>query len=154
MQQGNYVQTKKSKLNTFFSISYQKDFIIGKPQESNGLKELEAEYGQDRINFTFSRISIKSNKNLSQSMNSEVKYLRFGLEGSFVFPLNGAEGSSFDELINLEGQFYWKIPGTPSLIFHSSLGWLGHDYYNIYFNESTFIFRIGLAASIITGFGA
>ncbi len=154
LQQGTYRVFNSKKINNYFRLSYQHDFIIGEVDVETGLKELEGEYGQDRIHLKFASHRIRSAKSLETSSNSDLNIVRWGVNSTLVLQTNGVSFSNLTEAINAEAFIYWKMKSTPSLWFTGSVGWLGHDYYNIYFRESTFIVRVGLAASISAGFSS
>ncbi len=143
--------------NYFIKLGYQHDFIIDEFTPKGERKELEGDYGQDRINFEFSFSKVcprkEKVKNSESLKESDKQFWRAVIDGSLVFPTNGVRFDKFSDCFNIEGKIYWKIPYTPNFMLMSSLGWLGHDYYNIYFNESTFIFRIGIAAAFNIGSG-
>jgi hypothetical protein len=165
-----------SGFNNFARLGFQHDYIIDDFSEENQKKQLEGQYGQDRINFQVSfsrkkdfktkkdkqkererpvRNTRKSTKNehLVSLKEAYKNYWRFVIEGSWVLETNGVQFEKLNQAINIEAKYYWKIPYTPNFMFMGSFGWLGHDYYNIYFEESTFILRAGIAASLSIGAG-
>ena len=81
--------------------------------------------------------------------NEEERY-RVVLEGMFVLD-NLFKGMKIDinakQYLNAELKFYKKIPGSENTAFFLSLGYMGYDYYNIYFDKPYSFARIGLAAS-------
>jgi hypothetical protein len=167
--EGNYMYgriyySKQRAFNYYGKIGYQHDFIIGDSKDINpvtGKKALVKEYGQDRINFelSFSRYKKRDIENfnkihdegkkqqkLSSYEDSPFKFYRVMLEGSFI--------QAGKLRLNLEAKGYIKFNYSPNFMFTVQAGWLGHDYYNIYFNEQTWVFRIGLAAAFLAGPGS
>lgn len=159
--------------NWFLRFGYQHDYIIDDFSLENQKKQLEGQYGQDRINFElsiskrskflkkklFGKSKIKTETQVKQLKKSRLAFLqksysnywRISLVSSFILETNGVDFDKLNQGLNVELKGYWKIPYTPNFMLMSSFGWLGHDYYNIYFEESTSIFRAGIAASLNIG---
>ena len=45
----------------------------------------------------------------------------------------------------MDVSYYWRIPSTPNASFFASTGYYGSDPYNIYYPDSYFFGRAGLA---------
>ena len=147
-------------IDMYIKLGLQADHIINKKEPRNpntGERALKNQYGQWRTNFELS-ISRRADRETPASADkierkkksislseSRFKYNRLMLDGSIVF-INGLK-------TNIELKYYHKIPWSPNFMITAQAGWLGHDYYNIYFNEQTFVFRIGLAAKFQVGSG-
>jgi hypothetical protein len=52
----------------------------------------------------------------------------------------------WDKMVNAELKIYRKIGNSPNTSWFLSAGYIGHDYYNVYFEHSYPVFRFGLAA--------
>lgn len=50
------------------------------------------------------------------------------------------------KMFNAELKIYRKIGNSPNTSWFLSAGYIGHDYYNVYFDENYPVFRFGLAA--------
>jgi len=148
--------------NLYGRIGFQYDDILNEGTDdinpATGELALKDEYGQKRINLEVSntfyilkKLTGKdgTRKQLREEASREESffhYFRFIFEGSYIF-LEGKDA------VNAELKGYWKIPYSPNFLLTAQAGWLGHDYYNIYFTQQTWVFRIGIAAALIAGPG-
>lgn len=55
--------------------------------------------------------------------------------------------AKWNHYFNIELKYYRKIQGSENTAFFGSVGYMGHDYYNIYFYQPYPFIRVGLAAS-------
>jgi hypothetical protein len=135
--------------NWYTRIGFQRDYIIGERDVETGKKELENEYGIYRMNFewSFTKKTSRKAKSALSLEESPYRISRIMLRGSVV------RVPSEELRLNMEAQYYWKLPFAPHFFLTAAAGWLGHDYYNIYFNEQTAFVRAGLAATIVAGAG-
>jgi len=112
------------------------------------------QFGKIRFNYIFSdskytSLLIKRTRR-TQTAQSTQELWRTVLEGMVIadsdylgYPLTNVE---WYQRFNVELKIYRKIKNSHNTSIFVSAGYLGHDYYNIHFQEHYPIFRIGLAA--------
>jgi len=142
------LKPKKYSTNMYLSVRYQQDFIIGPTNPETNEKELENEYGRHRLNIeaSFAKYTSRDSSKKSYS-DSKFNYHRFIVDGALVYV------PSRNVRLNMEAKYYYKIPWSPNFLLTAQAGWLGHDCYNIYFNEQTGFVRIGIAVALMAGSG-
>ncbi len=142
-----------SRLGVEFHVSYPDEFKI------MGL------YGSNRLNFNLAGLFIpvtqeyfkinRNGKSLYQPAGSTSPKEKFRLELNSTFILDQnynfllANGSitpaGFKRRLNTKLTFYQRFAGTESSAFFVQAGYSGSDHYNIYFAQSAWFFRFGLA---------
>lgn len=156
---------KDRSFNNYIKFGLQKDFVIGDEKDinpTNGEKALVQEYGQFRANFelSFSRYKFKDWGDIKNISDTDKRHRKFNSyqESPFYFFRYLIDGSVIRAdgkwRLNAELKGYIKIAYSPNFLITAQAGWLGHDYYNIYFNEQTWVFRIGVAAAFLAGPGS
>jgi hypothetical protein len=108
-------------------------------------------FGKFRLNYhyaytRFARIVnklMRGNVQERTEVTEEEKY-RVVISGMFILENIDAK---WNQYFNLELKYYRKIQGSENAAFFGSVGYMGHDYYNIYFYQPYPFIRIGLAAS-------
>ena len=109
-------------------------------------------FGFARVNFRFAEVINRFRKRTPGvgSTRAFEERLRTAIEGTLVIDNIKTEGDFLEQSskrLNIELFIYYKIKDSPNTALFISAGWLGHDYYNIYFIESKPMFRFGVAAS-------
>lgn len=112
---------------------------------------LKSSYGDRRINLQLGYIRVKNywSKYKGQKLTNY-----FEEKDRMVFDLTFIAGerdrglSAFEKRINAAIQYYWRIKGSPNSSFFASAGYYGSDPYNIYYANSYFYFRAGIALGI------
>ncbi|RYF97220.1 MAG: hypothetical protein EOO00_00755 [Chitinophagaceae bacterium] len=108
-------------------------------------------FGKLRVNYhyaytRFARIVNKRTRNAvpqSSEITEEEKY-RLVISGMFIVDNITAK---WNQYFNVEVKYYRKIQGSENAAFFGSVGYMGHDYYNVYFYQPYPFVRIGIAAS-------
>jgi hypothetical protein len=110
---------------------------------------LKSSYGNQRINFTLGYISVINYWNEYRGRRLSNYY--FGEKYRVVFNATYIAGnrdrglSVLHKRINADINYYWRIPGSPNTSLFASTGYYGSDPYNIYYGNSYFFFRTGIA---------
>ena len=141
-------------------ISGNRYFKIGLEAHSGLIEDFDEEalrkfFPQARLNI---RIADSDNmvkfinvvtRSLNRPVESSQELWRVVLDGMFVLdkfiPASEYEGEWYRNF-NAEMKVYRKIKNSPNTSFFFSAGYIGHDYYNIYFRDYYPVFRLGLAA--------
>lgn len=102
---------------------------------------LQDRYGFMRLNYRFynSRFFYRKTRERTEEL------WRLAIEGTFIF--GEIESDAFWSRLNLESKLFFKIPSSQNFALFASLGWIGQDSYNIYFENSYWLGRIGITAS-------
>jgi hypothetical protein len=111
---------------------------------------LRNSYGKTRVNGQLGWIWVK---NYSEHINKidvgRECYLketdRFVLNTTFITGNRTRGLNKFEKRINLDANYYVRIPTSPNAAGFLCLGYYGSDPYNIYYENNYFYFRMGLA---------
>jgi hypothetical protein len=111
---------------------------------------LRSSYGNTRINIQLGQIWVKSySERIDKVEVGEECFLketdRFVLNSTLITGPRTRGLDKFKKRLNLEGNYYKRIPTSPNAAVFASAGYYGSDPYNIYFENSYFYFRFGLA---------
>src|SRR4051794_20008736 len=110
---------------------------------------LKSSYGKQRINLQLGYINVINYWNKYQGRRLSNYY--YGEQYRAVFNTTYIAGyrdkglSGLDKRINAEINFYWRIRGSPNSSLFAGTGYYGSDPYNIYYANSYFYFRAGIA---------
>jgi len=137
----------KGKKNTYYRIGGEfHSGLIGVGDE----EELRSKFGKIRLNYHYA-ISKYRTKRYQSGVGAVdpviTKYLltRFVIDGMIVLDNIDAK---FHQRFNIEFKFYYNPFDFTNTSFFASTGYMGHDYYNIYFTEPYPFIRIGIAAGL------
>ena len=162
-QKWNYLKNNEASHNKFFgTLGFEFH-----PQYFSNEKFFESQlYGGNRFFFRFNFQRSHSYKNYYKQGNQWItngkSYIkeaqRFMFHASYISDLSYRYGSQTKSTkiplleakkrLNLTLSFYQSILNTNYLAFFAQLGYHGSDNYNIYFQQSNFIARMGLAFGI------
>lgn len=147
--------------NIYFKVCYQFDDILNTSDDDRnpvtGDWALSQEYGQNRLNIegSFSQFRKKPEASKNPTTRKQLRKNKNREESAYNFYRVIAGGSVIrannDYKINIEVKGFYKLPFSPNFLVSLQGGWLGHDHYNIYFNEQTWVVRLGVAAAILAG---
>jgi len=110
---------------------------------------LKSSYGKKRINLQLGYISVINYWN--EYLGRRLSNYYYGEQYRVVFNATYITGSrdkglsGFEKRINAEISYYWRIKGSPNSSIFASTGYYGSDPYNIYYGNSYFYFRTGIA---------
>jgi hypothetical protein len=110
---------------------------------------LKSSYGNQRINLELGYISVI--KEWDTYHGRRLSNYFYGENYRFIFNFTYIAGdrdkglSGLDKRINTELSYYWRIKGSPNASLFASTGYYGSDPYNIYYANSYFFFRAGIA---------
>ncbi|RYY09037.1 MAG: hypothetical protein EOO04_39045, partial [Chitinophagaceae bacterium] len=108
-------------------------------------------FGKFRINYhwaytKFARIIHQMMAGTPQQRNEITDEERYRTVVTGMFIIDDIK-AKWNQYFNIELKYYRKIQGSENTAFFGSLGYMGHDYYNIYFYQPYPFIRVGLAAS-------
>ena len=110
---------------------------------------LKSSYGNQRVNLELGYISVI--KHWDEYHGHKLNNYFYGENYRFVFDFTYIAGSrdhglsGLDKRINTAISYYWRIKGSPNASLFASTGYYGSDPYNIYYANSYFFFRAGIA---------
>src|SRR4051812_15301760 len=110
---------------------------------------LKSSYGNQRINLELGYISVI--KDWDEYHGHKLNNYFYGENYRVVFDFTYIAGdrdkglTSLDKRINTDISYYWRIKGSPNASLFASTGYYGSDPYNIYYANSYFFFRAGIA---------
>lgn len=110
---------------------------------------LKSSYGNQRINLQLGYISVINYWNEYQGRRLSNYY--YGENYRVVFNATYIAGkrdkglSKLEKRINTELNYYWRIKGSPNSSLFATAGYYGSDPYNIYYANSYFFLRAGIA---------
>lgn len=111
--------------------------------------KLRDSYGKTRINAELGWISVKNypetikKVKVSECYDKEVH--RIVVKGTFITGSRKRGLNEFDKRINLEVNYFQRIPSSTNAAGFASIGYYGSDPYNIYYENSYFYLRVGVA---------
>ncbi len=159
------LKTTKEKIDVSKSIFWK----VGVEWHPKGLTNKvfleEKMYGRYRLNANLGYIFAPEKRELIYSKEEEawiavedwgpresvrlLANISYILDGSYYSPpTDNPEKINFfniEKRLNLEGAVFWRIKGTPSSALFGKISYLGSDPYNIYFQQSLFSIKVGIA---------
>ena len=110
---------------------------------------LKSSYGNQRVNFQLGYMSVINYWN--QYKGHPLRDYYYGENYRIVFNATIIAGdrdhglSAINKRINADLNYYWRIRGSPNTSLFVSSGYSGSDTYNIYYANSYFFIRAGIA---------
>lgn len=110
---------------------------------------LKSSYGNTRLNLQWGYILVKNYCDAIHGHQVEESYYREKFRVVLNTTLIGGHRdrglSSLEKRINAELNYYLRLPSSPNTSVFAGAGYYGSDPYNIYYQDSYFFFRAGLA---------
>ena len=122
---------------------------IGYEHHIGTAKALRSSYGDHRFNLSLGWLIVNSycdkifRKQVDESYYRE-KY-RVVLNTTLIEGARDKGMSAFEKRINVDLNYYWRIPYSPNTSFFVTAGYYGSDTYNIFYQDSYFFARAGIA---------
>jgi len=123
--------------NFYVRIGYEHHFYT--------VQALKSSYGNERINLTLGFIEVlrRLHRYYKNSFYKERNRLVFNT--TFIAGARDQGLGVFQKRINFNLNYYWRIPSSPNTALMLAGGYYGSDPYNIYYMQSYWFVRAGLA---------
>jgi hypothetical protein len=110
---------------------------------------LKSSYGEQRLNIMLGFLNVINHSEKYHGSKPGPQYygenFRFVFHSTFVAGHRDKGLSAFDKRINADINFYWRLKGSPNTSLFTGTGYYGSDPYNIYYANSYFFIRAGIA---------
>lgn len=131
----------------FYQPSDYFDFYgrIGYEVHVNTTDELKNSYGGHRLNVTLGLVEVLKRTDKFETTPFYRERNRLVLNTTLIMGSRDRDLNTFGKRINVDLNYYWRVPSSPNTAVFVSAGYYGSDPYNIYYMNSYGFVRAGLA---------
>jgi hypothetical protein len=118
---------------------------IGVELHFNTTNELKSSYGRQRINLTLGLVEVLRRSDKYENIPFYRERNRFVLNTTFIAGSRDHGMNKLSKRINFDLNYYWRVPSSPNTALFLTTGYYGSDPYNIYYMDSYWFARAGIA---------
>jgi hypothetical protein len=107
--------------------------------------EIKSSYGTQRLNITLGLIEVIKRTDKYETIPFYRERNRIVLNSTIITGHRDNGMDEFHRRINFDLNYYWRIPSSPNTALFLCTGYYGSDPYNIYYMQSYWFVRAGLA---------